>query len=66
MNYIKQLEQDRLNAAKKLANIMLELEAFNVHLHSEKFKGVDSTGERKDWIATEDVILRVREIKALI
>ena len=66
MNYIKQLEQDRLEACKKLANIMLELEAFNVHLHSDKFKGVQSDGARKDWISTADVINRIREIKNLI
>lgn len=66
MNYIKQLQEDRLNAAKKLANILLELEAFNVHLHSEKFTGVQSDGTRKDWISTADVINRIREIKSLI
>lgn len=66
MNYIKQLQEDKNNLANKLAAVLLELDNFNSHLHSEKFCGVDSTGERKDWIATEDVILRIREIKNLI
>lgn len=65
MNYIKQLEQDRLEACKKLANIMLEISDFQRFLHSEKFTGI-SNGERKDWIATKDVLSRLQEIKNLI
>lgn len=67
MNYINQLEADRNNLANKLASVLVELNAFQAFLQTaEKFKGVESNGERKDWIATKDVINRIQEIKNLI
>ncbi len=67
MNYIKRLEQDLVSAAAKLAAVRLELEAFQNFLQTaEKFKGTESDGGRKDWIATTDVITRLQEIKNLI
>lgn len=66
MNYIKQLEEDRKNLALKVANIMIEISAFQAFLHSDKFTGFDSNGDRKDWIATKDVLARLQEIKNLI
>jgi hypothetical protein len=67
MNYIKKLEADRNNLANKLASVFLELNHFQAFLQTaEKFKGVESNGERKDWINTVDVINRIQEIKNLI
>lgn len=65
MNYIKQLETDRENAATKIAQLMLEIVAFQVFLNSEKFQNND-TGDRKDWIATKDVQDRLQAMKSLI
>lgn len=65
MNYIKQLETDRENAATKIAQLMLEIVAFQVFLNSEKFQNND-TGDRKDWIATKDVQTRLQTMKSLI
>lgn len=64
MNYIKQLETDRENAATKIAQLMLEIVAFQVFLNSEKFQSTDK--ERKDWIATKDVQTRLQAMKSLI
>lgn len=67
MNYIKKLEEENKNLAVKLAKIMLELQDFTAFLQTaEKFKGTESNGARKDWIATTDVINRLQEIKNLI
>lgn len=65
MNYIKQLETDRESAATKIAQLMLEIVAFQVFLNSEKFQNND-TGDRKDWIATKDVQDRLQAMKSLI
>ena len=67
MNYIKQLQQDRLALAGKLSRVLLEINDFKVFLQtSPKFQNNTDVGERKDWIATEDVINRLIEIKNLI
>ena len=62
MNYIKQLEQERNSLATKLGITLLELNHFKAFLQtSTKFQS-DPNGERKDWIATGDVIIRLQEI----
>lgn len=56
-----------------------EVDAFQVHLSGDKFKGTEPdkhvcprcqwdsyTEERKDWIATADVIERLRIIKSFL
>ncbi len=65
MNYIKQLQQENTQLRADLESIRLEVEAFIVHLNSDKFRGTDN-GERKDWIATADVIQRLRAIQSFI
>lgn len=66
MNYIKQLEQDRLELGKKVANMYLELNDFIAFLQtSPKFRN-EPGQERKDWISTSDVINRLQEIKNLV
>jgi len=66
MNYIKQLQEENKNLNKRLADILLEINHFKVFLQtSPKFQH-EAGQERKDWIATEDVINRLIEIKNLI
>ena len=66
MNYIKQLEEDRINLAVKIANIQAELNDFISFIQtSPKFRN-EPGQERKDWISTTDVINRLQEIKNLI
>jgi len=62
-NYIKQLENEVAALSKALKNAESELDLFIAFLHSPKFSGVESDGSRKDWIATGDVISRMRELK---
>lgn len=67
MNYIQTLQEQNKNLAGKLASVLLEIDDFKTFLQTaEKFKGIESNGERKDWISTVDVINRIQEIKNLI
>lgn len=63
MNYIKQLEAKNAELTGQLDSIKNQLTDFLVHLNSAKFQGNDSSGERKDWIATADVIAAIREAR---
>lgn len=66
MNYIKQLEEDKLNLANQLTQMHTGLQDFIVFLQtSPKFKN-EPNQERKDWISTTDVINRLQEIKNLV
>lgn len=43
------------------------IQAFRVHLASDKFAGFDPDGDRRDWIATRDVyawLSRIEEAEA--
>lgn len=62
MKYINLLQQ-------RVADLESELEAMwqwkaelLAHLESDKFKGLDSDGSRKDWISTQDVRERLRQL----
>lgn len=56
MNYIQQL-QGELNAAlAQIDSFKGSLTNLRTFLHSPKFTGTESNGERKDWIATSDLI----------
>ena len=63
MNYIKQLQADNANLKQSLSDIEAELNNFLAHLHSDKFAGIDSQGNRKDWISISDVIHRIIELR---
>jgi len=62
MNYISKLQAENLELKNKLAKVGAEINEFVSFLHSAKFTGTESNGERKDWIATGDVIRRIKEI----
>jgi len=65
MNYIKRLEAELAEAREELAAKNSLLRAFMRELEGQKFQGVDSDGDRKDWIATADVTDRLRDILTL-
>lgn len=62
MNYIAKLQQENAELKDQLANVNRWRQEFLAHLASEKFQGVDSEGQRKDWIATQDVRNRLSEL----
>ena len=66
MNYIHQLKLDIQTRDAAIATAQLELQEFLEFLASDKFTGVDSTGERKDWIATGDVVRWVQALRSTL
>ena len=49
--------------ANKIKAMCDAINDFRALLHSDKFAGYDSDGDRKDWIATGDVLNWLREIE---
>jgi len=56
MNYIVRLQVDTATARAELAAKAAAIQAFRIHLASEKFCGIEADGSRKDWIAVADVL----------
>jgi hypothetical protein len=63
MNYIAQLKE-RLQAEQQAREeVLADVNGLLRLLHSPKHTGFDEEGERKDWIATADVIHWAREVR---
>jgi hypothetical protein len=56
MNYIKKLEARVKELENEKAVVVEQLTEFAVYLGSEKFQGVDASGERKDWVSSREVL----------
>ena len=56
MNHIVRLQTELSNARAELDAKAEALQAFRVHLHTAKFASPGPGGERRDWIATSDVL----------
>lgn len=65
MNYIKTLENICATRADRLEQIAHQIEWMRQHLQSSKFVGVDQDGDRKDWIATSDVLRWIESLRAI-
>lgn len=63
MNYITQLQEENRVLNNKLAAVDQWRKEFLAHLASSKFQGVDEDGNRKDWIATQDVRNHLAELQ---
>lgn len=66
MNYIKKLQAQLAEKEKQIEMAKNEVNNFISHLHSDKFAGHDSQGNRKDWISTADVLNRLMEIRRIL
>ena len=62
MNYIKELQQRNALLESRIIKTHDALSGFREHLHSPKFSGEEG-GERKDWIATADVLTYLSNIR---
>jgi len=62
MNHIKRLQDENARMRAALATLNTNADIFLAHLHSAKFTG-EANGERKDWIATGDVIRWIHETR---
>lgn len=56
MNYIKNLEAKVKALENEKAVVVEQITELAVYLGSEKFQGVDSKGDRKDWVSTREVL----------
>ena len=65
MNYIKTLESIGAERAERLQAIHESIEWMRSHLLSDKFNGQDMDGDRKDWIATADVLRWIESLRAI-
>lgn len=63
MNYIKTLESICDDRAARLEAIARQVEWMRQHLNSDKFKGQNIDGARKDWIATSDVLRWIEDLR---
>lgn len=67
MNYIKSLQAENAELKNRVKKLDEEITQFIVFLNSPKFTGIEQNGtgagDRKDWIATGDVIMRLREMR---
>lgn len=66
MNYIKELQARVIELENKLKVQEAAFNAFKCLLHGPKFIGSDLDGERKDWIATADVLNWLRDVQSEI
>ena len=62
MNHIKKLQQDNADLREALKQFDKDSAQFMTFLGSAKFTGTEA-GERKDWIATNDVVNRLKEMR---
>jgi len=62
MNYIQSLQGQVAELKKQIELRDKKLNDFICFLHTDKFVGVESNGDRKDWISTGDVLNIVRDI----
>jgi hypothetical protein len=66
MNSIQRLIQDQSEKQQRIDAALQTITDFRVHLDLDKFKGHDSDGARKDWIAVQDVRDRLTQLEAAI
>lgn len=62
-NFIQTLQAENQDKADRIAAALEEMESFRVLLLSPKHQGVDSAGNRNDWISTADVLRRLEIIR---
>lgn len=63
MNYIQQLKADLSGQIATVESFKQHIHEFRAYLNSPKFTGTEN-GERKDWIATADVLHWLRETES--
>ena len=62
MNHIHKLQAENEALRQQIKKTADEIMAFRLHLNGTKFAGTEG-GERKDWIATSDVLNRLSDLR---
>ncbi len=63
MNYIARLQAQLSAAHAAIAARDEAIQHFRLHLDGDKFRGIESDGSRKDWIAVADVLAWIAVIR---
>ena len=63
MNFINRLQNENAELNARIVATEEALTAIRVYLSCDKFRGVESDGSRKDWIATGDVFRLLDEVR---
>jgi len=63
MNHIHKLQIDLAQAQATIHSYKAQMAQFSAFLCGPKFTGTEN-GERKDWIATSDVLFALREMQS--
>ena len=66
MNHIHKLQQNQTEFVRICGEALDILHEKRVFLHGPKFTGVDLDGGRKDWIATNDVLAMLEELRSTL
>jgi hypothetical protein len=65
MNFIHRLKADLASRDAAIDAAQQKIADLLVFLHSAKFTGTEN-GERKDWVATGDVIAELRDLRSTL
>jgi hypothetical protein len=66
VNHIQKLILETAEQASRIKATLEEVQEIRSHLLNPKFQGVDTDGDRKDWISTADVLRRLETLSALL
>lgn len=65
MNYIESLRTMNRELTRHHEEVSERIEDMRAHLLSPKFQGEDLDGDRKDWIATADVLRFIEDLRRI-
>jgi hypothetical protein len=63
MNYIQRLRTEAAELQARIDATAQELAEFRAHLLGPKFQASDNDPDRRDWIATGDVLARLSNMR---
>ncbi len=66
MKYINQLQEENARLKHQIEKTRDQIKDFKEFLYCPKFVGFESDGARKDWIATDDVYRKLRELEIVL
>ena len=66
MNFIHRLKADLATRDEAVNAAQQQIQDFLQFLGTEKFLGVDSDGQRKDWISTRDVVTMLQDLRSTL
>ena len=66
MNFIHRLKADLATRDEAVNAAQQQIQDFLQFLGTEKFLGVDTDEQRKDWISTRDVVTMLQDLRSTL